>query len=133
MANGLLLRIKTNAYLWVTPEKTWQINGAGSLTLSATDAGQGLSERCTPFDAIVQLPDSEADLMIGGEDARTCGGREWIKPKAPCRSRTHYGAQAGASVRYRRLQTRTANTLLPGGLLHSGLDGSGNRLPWQPA
>lgn len=55
-------------------------NGAGTLTLFAFDAGQGLSEHSAPFDAVVQVLDGEAELMIGGEIVRAVAGRLVIMP-----------------------------------------------------
>lgn len=40
---------------------------AGSITLFAFDAGEGLSEHTAPFDAVVQVLDGSVDLTIGGE------------------------------------------------------------------
>jgi quercetin dioxygenase-like cupin family protein len=40
---------------------------AGSLTLFAFDAGEGLSEHTAPFDAFVQVLDGVVELTIGGE------------------------------------------------------------------
>lgn len=42
-------------------------NEAGSLTAFAFDRGQGLSEHSAPFDALVQILDGEAEIVIGGE------------------------------------------------------------------
>lgn len=39
---------------------------AGTATLFAFDAGQGLSEHSAPFDALVLALDGEAELTIGG-------------------------------------------------------------------
>jgi quercetin dioxygenase-like cupin family protein len=47
---------------------------AGTLTLFAFDAGQGLSEHSAPFDAIVQVLDGEAELTIGGQGVRAAAG-----------------------------------------------------------
>lgn len=41
-------------------------SGGGSLTLFAFDAGQGLSEHTTPFDALVLVLDGALRLTIGG-------------------------------------------------------------------
>lgn len=38
----------------------------GNLTLFSFDKEQGLSEHKTPFDAIVQILDGEAEITIGG-------------------------------------------------------------------
>lgn len=42
-------------------------NGGGNLTVFAFDAGQALSEHSAPFDALVQVVDGEAELVIGGK------------------------------------------------------------------
>ncbi len=39
----------------------------GNLTLFSFDKEQGLSEHKTPFDAIVQILDGEAEITIGGK------------------------------------------------------------------
>ncbi len=41
---------------------------AGSLTLFAFDAGQGLSEHTSPYDAAVHILDGAARLTIGGRN-----------------------------------------------------------------
>jgi quercetin dioxygenase-like cupin family protein len=40
--------------------------GAGNVTLFAFDEGQELSEHTTPFDALVQVLDGEAQITIAG-------------------------------------------------------------------
>ena len=55
-------------------------NDAGTLTLFAFDAGQGLSEHSAPFDAIVQILDGEAELTIGGEAVTATAGRLVVMP-----------------------------------------------------
>jgi quercetin dioxygenase-like cupin family protein len=52
----------------------------GTLTLFAFDEGQALSEHSTPFDAIVQILDGEAELVIGGEVVRAVAGQVVIMP-----------------------------------------------------
>lgn len=42
-------------------------NGGGNVTLFAFDAGEGLSEHTTPFDALVIVLDGSLRLSIGGE------------------------------------------------------------------
>ena len=42
-------------------------NGGGNVTLFAFDAGEGLSEHTTPFDALVIVLDGSLRLTIGGE------------------------------------------------------------------
>ncbi|MDK1030862.1 MAG: cupin domain-containing protein [Planctomycetia bacterium] len=55
-------------------------NNAGTLTLFAFDAGQGLSEHSAPFDAVVQILDGEAELTIGGAPVRAVAGQLVIMP-----------------------------------------------------
>ncbi|MGK5086046.1 cupin domain-containing protein [Bdellovibrionota bacterium FG-2] len=40
----------------------------GTLTLFAFDEGQGLSEHTAPFNAVVQILDGNAVIVIGGKD-----------------------------------------------------------------
>ena len=42
-------------------------NGGGNVTLFAFDAGEGLSEHTTPFDALVIALDGTLTLTIGGQ------------------------------------------------------------------
>lgn len=42
-------------------------NDAGTVSVFAFDAGQGLSEHTAPFDALVQVVDGNGDFIIGGE------------------------------------------------------------------
>ena len=39
----------------------------GTVTLFAFDAGEGLSEHTAPFDALVQVLEGEAEVMISGK------------------------------------------------------------------
>ncbi len=55
-------------------------NDAGSITLFAFDAGQGLSEHTAPFDALVQVLEGEAELSIGGETVAAPAGRAVLMP-----------------------------------------------------
>jgi quercetin dioxygenase-like cupin family protein len=40
--------------------------GTGNVTVFAFDRGQGLSEHTTPFDALVQILDGRAEIIVGG-------------------------------------------------------------------
>jgi quercetin dioxygenase-like cupin family protein len=42
-------------------------NEAGNITLFAFDKGQGLSEHAAPFDAVVQVLEGQAEVIIDGE------------------------------------------------------------------
>jgi quercetin dioxygenase-like cupin family protein len=44
--------------------KTVLKNSAGNISLFAFDKGQGLSEHTAPFEAIVQILDGEAEVII---------------------------------------------------------------------
>ncbi len=46
--------------------RTLASGDAGSVTLFAFDAGQGLSEHTAPFDALVQVLEGEAQIEIEG-------------------------------------------------------------------
>ncbi|HAQ21867.1 MAG TPA: cupin domain-containing protein [Prolixibacteraceae bacterium] len=41
-------------------------NQSGNITLFSFDQGQGLTEHTAPFDAVVQILDGEAEILIGG-------------------------------------------------------------------
>ncbi len=60
--------------------KTLKQNTAGTITLFAFDAGQGLSEHSAPFDAVVQVIDGEGHFIIGGEDHNLKDGQLIIMP-----------------------------------------------------
>lgn len=53
---------------------------AGTITLFAFDRGQGLSEHSAPFDAVVQVIEGEAEIIIGGEVHRVRAGEIIIMP-----------------------------------------------------
>ena len=46
----------------------------GNLTLFAFDAGQGLSEHATPYDALVLVLEGELTLTIGGTPVKATPG-----------------------------------------------------------
>ena len=52
----------------------------GALTLFAFDYDQGLSEHSAPFDAVVQILDGEAELVIGGKKLKASSGQMVIMP-----------------------------------------------------
>jgi quercetin dioxygenase-like cupin family protein len=53
---------------------------AANVTLFAFDAGQGLTEHTSPFDALVHVLDGEAWLTIAGQLVRTCAGQVVLMP-----------------------------------------------------
>jgi quercetin dioxygenase-like cupin family protein len=60
--------------------RTLKENRAGTITLFAFDAGQGLSEHSAPFDAVVQVIDGEGRFIIGGEEHNLKAGQLIIMP-----------------------------------------------------
>lgn len=52
----------------------------GNVTLFAFDAGQGLSEHTSPFDALVHLLDGEAEIVISGKPLRAKTGDLVLMP-----------------------------------------------------
>ncbi len=53
---------------------------AGSVTLFAFDAGQGLSEHTAPYDAMVYIFDGEAQVTIAGTPLNLKAGDATIMP-----------------------------------------------------
>jgi quercetin dioxygenase-like cupin family protein len=53
---------------------------AGTITLFAFDAGQGLSEHSAPFDAFVQVVEGRVELTIGGEKVEASAGEVVLMP-----------------------------------------------------
>jgi len=52
----------------------------GTLTMFSFGAGQGLSEHTAPFDAVVQVVDGEAEVVINGESQTVSAGQMIIMP-----------------------------------------------------
>jgi len=53
---------------------------AGTLTLFAFDAGQGLSEHTAPFDATVQVVEGRGEFTVGGKVLSVSTGSLLIMP-----------------------------------------------------
>jgi quercetin dioxygenase-like cupin family protein len=60
--------------------KTLLDKPAGTLTLFAFDAGQGLSEHTAPYDAVIQVVDGRAVVIIDGSDHDVMTGQMIIMP-----------------------------------------------------
>ena len=60
--------------------RTLKESKAGTITLFAFDAGQGLSEHSAPFDAVVHVIDGQGHFIIGGEDHNLSEGQLIIMP-----------------------------------------------------
>jgi quercetin dioxygenase-like cupin family protein len=52
----------------------------GTITLFAFDTGQALSEHTAPFDALVQVMDGEAEVVIAGTPLRVRSGQAVLLP-----------------------------------------------------
>ena len=52
----------------------------GTVTLFAFDAGQALSEHTAPFDALVQVLDGEATVVLAGKPHSLKGGDVLLMP-----------------------------------------------------
>jgi len=55
-------------------------NQVGNITLFSFDQGQGLTEHTAPFDALVQILDGEAEIIIGGNSNLVKKGESIIMP-----------------------------------------------------
>lgn len=55
-------------------------NPSENITLFSFDKGQGLSEHTTPFDAMIQILDGEAEIIIGGKSNIVKTGESIIMP-----------------------------------------------------
>ena len=52
----------------------------GNVTLFAFDDGEGLTEHTSPFDALVQIVEGEAEIFISGQPYRLHGGEMILMP-----------------------------------------------------
>ncbi len=52
----------------------------GNISLFAFDKGEGLSEHTAPFDAVVQIIDGKADIVINGQSNLLTAGETIIMP-----------------------------------------------------
>lgn len=55
-------------------------SAAGNITLFSFDEGQGLTEHTAPFDAMVQILDGEAKVIVGGNPNLVKKGETIIMP-----------------------------------------------------
>lgn len=53
---------------------------SGNITLFSFDQGQGLTEHTAPFDAVVQILDGEAEIIVGGNSNLVKKGEFIIMP-----------------------------------------------------
>ncbi len=52
----------------------------GTVTIFSFDKGQGLSEHTAPFDAMVEILDGEAEILISGKPHKVKAGEFIIMP-----------------------------------------------------
>jgi quercetin dioxygenase-like cupin family protein len=79
--------------------------GGGNLTLFAFDAGQGLSEHTSPFDAIVMVLAGRLELSIGGVAVEAAPGTIVQMP-----AHVPHGVEAPEAARMLLLLLRDAGT-----------------------
>jgi quercetin dioxygenase-like cupin family protein len=60
--------------------RTLAENEAGTITLFAFAAGQGLSEHTAPFDAFVQVLDGQGEFIAGGKPSSVGAGEALLMP-----------------------------------------------------
>lgn len=60
--------------------KTLLKKDTGNITLFAFDAGQGLSEHTSPYDAVVFILDGSAQIAIGGDARLVKAGEMLVMP-----------------------------------------------------
>ena len=53
---------------------------AGTVTLFAFDAGQGLSEHTAPYDALLHLLEGQAEVTVAGNESRLEAGDAILLP-----------------------------------------------------
>ncbi|MDD5019132.1 MAG: cupin domain-containing protein [Candidatus Omnitrophica bacterium] len=53
---------------------------AGTMTVFAFDAGQNLSEHTAPFDAVVEVLEGQAELLIGDDEVVASAGSLVVMP-----------------------------------------------------
>ena len=54
----------------------------GNVTLFAFDAGQGLTEHTSPYEAMVYIPEGKIDIKVGGENFTVSTGELLKLPAA---------------------------------------------------
>ena len=73
-AESLLLATLVNPTERGIASRVLARTGGGNVTLFAFDAGQGLEEHTSPFDALVLVLEGALALTIGGQDVRATPG-----------------------------------------------------------
>jgi quercetin dioxygenase-like cupin family protein len=60
--------------------RTLVTRSTGTVTLFAFDEGQGLSEHTAPFDAVAQVLEGQAEIVVSGKPLRTTAGEAVLMP-----------------------------------------------------
>ena len=60
--------------------KTILRKSSGNVTVVSFDAGEGLTEKTTPFDTFVQIIDGKADIVIDGQSNLLLTGQSIVIP-----------------------------------------------------
>ena len=64
-------------YLWVN---NLLLSPAGNITLFSFDKGEGLSEHSAPFDALVQVLEGSANIVVNGQVFTVNAGESIVFP-----------------------------------------------------
>src|SRR4249920_2728276 len=80
VAEAVLLTDLVNYQEGAVVSRTLMKRATGTLTLFAFDEGQGLSEHTTPFDAVAQILEGEAEISVSGNPLPTHAGEAVLLP-----------------------------------------------------
>lgn len=72
--NSRILNSSINYQLGAVVSREFLKTLSGTITLFAFDEGQGLSEHTTPYEALVQIIDGEAKIIIAGGEHKVLAG-----------------------------------------------------------
>jgi quercetin dioxygenase-like cupin family protein len=77
---SFVLKEHVNYAIGSVVSKTLLKKDTGNITLFSFDAGQGLSEHTSPYDAVVNILDGEAEITIGGDPQTVKSGDMLVMP-----------------------------------------------------
>ena len=75
---SFVLKEHVNYGIGSVVSKTLLKKDTGNITLFSFDAGQGLSEHTSPYDAVVYILDGEAEITIGGDPQTVKSGEMMV-------------------------------------------------------
>jgi len=78
--------------------KTILKKSTGNISVMSFDAGEGLTEKTTPFDAFVQIIEGETEIIIGGESHVLNTGQSIVIP-------AHASSSIKPHGRFKMIQT----------------------------